>query len=79
MKIPTFILSLISLATPALADELNIYSNRQDALIAPVIEQFKEETGIDVNVAYFKNGIAQRLKSERRRTMADIVLTVDAA
>ena len=79
MKIKTFIVSLISLATPALADELNIYSNRQDALIAPVIEQFKEETGIDVNVAYFKNGIAQRLKSERRRTMADIVLTVDAA
>ena len=36
-------------ASPALADEVNIYSHRQPELIQPLLDQFTAETGIAVN------------------------------
>ena len=64
-------------ATPALADEVNIYSHRQPELIQPLLDKFTEETGIDVNVAFVDKGMAERLKAEGDRSPADLVLTVD--
>jgi iron(III) transport system substrate-binding protein len=72
-------LALIALlfATPALADEVNIYSHRQPELIQPLLDAFTAETGIDVNVAFVDKGMAERLKAEGSRSPADLVLTVD--
>ena len=64
-------------ATPAMADEVNIYSHRQPELIQPLLDKFTAETGIAVNVAFVDKGMAERLKAEGSRSPADLVLTVD--
>ena len=64
-------------ASPALAEEVNIYSHRQPELIQPLMDRFTEETGIAVNVAFVDKGMAERLKAEGDRSPADLVLTVD--
>lgn len=72
-------LALIALAfaSPALADEVNIYSHRQPELIQPLMDAFTAETGIEVNIAFVDKGMAERLTAEGSRSPADLVLTVD--
>ncbi|MFU8883300.1 MAG: Fe(3+) ABC transporter substrate-binding protein [Rhodobacterales bacterium] len=67
----------ITLAVPAFADEVNVYSYRQPGLLKPLTDAFTAETGITVNVAYLDKGMVERLTAEGRRTPADLVLTVD--
>lgn len=67
----------LAFASPALAEEINIYSHRQPELIQPLIDRFTEETGIAVNVAFVDQGMAERLKAEGDRSPADLILTVD--
>ena len=70
--------SVAVIAAPVLAD-VNIYTTRQPELIAPVIEAFTAQTGINVNLAYVNKGLVERLKAEGRRSPADLVMTVDIA
>ncbi len=72
-------LSLFALATPAVADEVNIYSLRQPELIQPLLDAFTAETGITVKVAHIDKGMVERLQSEGSRSPADVILTVDIA
>ena len=74
-------IALIALlfATPAIADEVNIYSHRQPELIQPLLDAFTAETGIAVNVAFVDKGMVERLVAEGDRSPADLVLTVDIA
>ena len=72
-------LALTSVALPALAQEINIYSHRQPELIQPLIDAFTAETGIAVNIAFVDKGMAERLTAEGDRSPADLVLTVDIA
>ena len=67
----------LAFATPAFAEEVNIYSHRQPELIQPLMDAFTAETGIIVNVAFVDKGMAERLKAEGDRSPADLVLTVD--
>ncbi|PSL20735.1 Fe(3+) ABC transporter substrate-binding protein [Shimia abyssi] len=76
-KAATAISTLIAVAAPAVADEVNIYSYRQPELIKPLTDAFTAETGIDVNVAYLSKGMVERLVAEGDRSPADVVLTVD--
>lgn len=76
-RLITYSLGLLSMVTPAMADEVNIYSYREPELIAPLTEAFTQETGIEVNVAYLSKGMVERLKAEGRRSPADVILTVD--
>jgi iron(III) transport system substrate-binding protein len=71
-----FLIAML-IASPAIADEVNIYSHRQPELIQPLLDQFTAETGIDVNIAFVDKGMAERLKAEGSRSPADLVLTVD--
>ena len=64
-------------ASPALADEVNLYSHRQPELIQPLMDAFTAQTGITVNIAFVDKGMAERLKAEGDRSPADLVLTVD--
>lgn len=71
--------ALTSVALPALAEEVNIYSHRQPELIQPLLDKFTEETGITVNIAFVDKGMTERLTAEGDRSPADLVLTVDIA
>ncbi|MBU2862263.1 Fe(3+) ABC transporter substrate-binding protein [Reinekea forsetii] len=65
-------------ATSALA-EINVYSSRQEALIKPLLDQFSEQTGIDVNLVSGKDdALITRLTTEGKRSPADILITADA-
>lgn len=77
MKTIASFLALASLAAPALAQEVNIYSYRQPELIQPLTDAFTAETGIKVNVAFLNKGMVERLNAEGSRSPADVVLTVD--
>ncbi|WP_298722140.1 Fe(3+) ABC transporter substrate-binding protein [uncultured Oceanisphaera sp.] len=68
-----------SFTSQAFAEEVNVYSNRQDFLIKPIIDTFTQETGIDVNVVFIKDGMGERLQREGRLSPADLVLTVDVS
>ncbi|MCV2870843.1 Fe(3+) ABC transporter substrate-binding protein [Defluviimonas sp. WL0050] len=78
-RTPLFALSMIALAGPALAEEVNVYSLRQPELVQPLFDKFTEETGIAVNVAFVEKGMVERLVSEGDRSPADLVMTVDIA
>ncbi|MZR29073.1 Fe(3+) ABC transporter substrate-binding protein [Sneathiella litorea] len=69
--------ALTSIATPALSEEVNLYSTRQESLIRPILDEFEKDTGIKVNVVFAKSGMLERLKSEGMNSPADAVLTVD--
>jgi iron(III) transport system substrate-binding protein len=77
MKITACILATTFLATPLLADEVNIYSYRQPELLKPLTDAFTANTGIEVNVAFLNKGMVERLNAEGSRSPADVVLTVD--
>lgn len=79
IRIKLLATAAILAATPALADEVNVYTTRQAFLIEPVMEAFTKETGIAVNLAYVDKGLVERLKSEGSRSPADLVMTVDIA
>ncbi len=76
MKLAAFTLAAF-LATPALAQEVNVYSYRQPELIKPLTDAFTAKTGIAVNVAFLEKGMIERLRAEGERTPADVILTVD--
>jgi len=66
-------------STPALSQELNIYSHRQAFLLNPLLEGFKKQTGTKINIVFASKGLIQRLIAEGPRSPADIILTVDIA
>ena len=61
----------------ALANEVNIYSHRQQFLLQPFLDKFTAQTGIKTNVVFASKGLAQRLEAEGPASPADLVLTVD--
>ncbi len=68
-----------ALSSTAPAEEVNIYSARQEVLIKPLLDQFSTQTGITVNLVAGKaDALVQRLQSEGINSPADILLTVDA-
>ena len=66
------------LSSAASADEVNIYTTREPGLIQPLLDAFKDSTGITVNTVFLKDGLAERVASEGESSPADILMTVDA-
>ncbi len=59
---------------------LTIYSGRSEELVGPIIEQFKETTGIEVRVRYGKTSeMAATILEEGRKSPADIFFAQDPA
>lgn len=56
---------------------VNIYSYRQPELIAPLLDKFTAETGIETQVLNLKDGILERMKAEGANSPADVIFTVD--
>ncbi|MBT0587547.1 extracellular solute-binding protein [Alteromonas oceanisediminis] len=64
----------------AQSDEVvNVYSARKEALIKPLLDQFTESTGIEVNlVTGNADALISRMQSEGQFSPVDILLTTDA-
>ncbi|MBT4219601.1 MAG: Fe(3+) ABC transporter substrate-binding protein [Rhodospirillaceae bacterium] len=71
------IATAMSSGTASAAGEVNLYSERQPFLMAPLLDAFSKETGIKVNMVYIKKGMLERLKAEGMNSPADMVLTAD--
>lgn len=69
---------LPGIALPVQADQVNIYSARNEALIKPLLDRFTGQTGIRVNMVTGEaDALLKRLQFEGRNTPADVFLTVD--
>jgi len=61
------------------ADEVVVYSARNEQLIKPLYDAYTKETGVKVKFITDKEGpLMARLKAEGRNTPADVFMTVDA-
>lgn len=70
-------LSASVLASPALAQSVNLYTTREPALLNPVLEAFTKDTGVKVNAVFLKDGLQERIKAEGANSPADVMLVVD--
>lgn len=61
------------------ANEIVVYSARNEQLIKPLFDAYTKETGTNIKFLTDKEGaLLQKLKAEGSNTPADILLTVDA-
>jgi len=73
------VLALIATSLPALAEEVVVYSARNEQLIKPLFDAYTKDTGVAVKFITDKEGpLMARLKAEGNNTPADMLLTVDA-
>ena len=74
-----FSLAIFGLGGVAHADEVVVYSARNEQLIKPLFDAYTKETGVNIKFITDKEGpLLQRLKAEGANTPADLLLTVDA-
>ncbi|MEP1449153.1 MAG: extracellular solute-binding protein [Paraglaciecola sp.] len=78
-KIISCIFVIVTLLSPAVvAEQVNLYSARKEALIKPLLDSFTQQTGISVNLVTGKaDNLITRLKSEGKYSPADLLLTTD--
>ena len=77
-RILTTIATILTLTGTAVqSNEINVYSYRQPELIKPLFDAFSKETGIDINIAFLRKGLVEKLLAEGSRSPADLVVTVD--
>ncbi|MBN2647359.1 MAG: Fe(3+) ABC transporter substrate-binding protein [Thiotrichales bacterium] len=71
--------SLLPLSAAQAVEEVNVYSARQAQLIKPLLDEFTQQTNIQVNLITSKaDELLKRLESEGRRSPADVLITTDA-
>jgi iron(III) transport system substrate-binding protein len=81
MTFPRLIAALLlaAVALPAAAEDVVVYSARNEQLIKPLFDAYTRDTGVQIKFITDKEGpLMARLKAEGRNTPADVLLTVDA-
>lgn len=71
--------ALLYFAPAASAQEVNVYTYREPALIKPLLDAFTAETGIKVSTIFAKEGLEERIAAEGTRSPADVFMTADVA
>lgn len=75
----SLILLLFTVIGPVSAETLTLYSGRSKSLVEPIIKQFEEKTGIQVEVSYAgSTQLAAALLTEGDKTPADLFWAQDA-
>jgi iron(III) transport system substrate-binding protein len=70
---------LLALSGLASAEELVVYSARNEQLIKPLFDAYTKQTGVQIKFVTDKEGpLMERLKAEAANTPADLLITVDA-
>ena len=77
LKVAMLMTAAALCAAPAAADEVNVYTYREAALVKPLFDAFTKDTGVKVNVISASSGLEQRIKTEGANSPADVLLTVD--
>jgi iron(III) transport system substrate-binding protein len=79
LRLPVVLVALLAVAAPACSggrEALTIYSGRDEALVGPLLEDFAEETGIDIDVKYGDSGeLALLIAEEGDASPADVFLS----
>ena len=71
--------ALLSAALAPAADELVVYSARNEQLIKPLFDAYTKETGTPIKfLTGSESALLEKLKTEGAATPADILITVDA-
>ena len=79
LSISLLLLSLSIAPSAQSAEEVNIYSARQEVLIRPLLDAFTTSTGITVNViSSDADALLNRIENEAQNSPADVLLTTDA-
>ena len=72
-----FVAALALCGHAAAAEEVNLYTTREPALIQPLLEAFNKSSGVKVNTVFLKDGMLERVKAEGTRSPADVLMAVD--
>jgi iron(III) transport system substrate-binding protein len=79
LRIAVLITAVATSACTRNADELAVYSARNEQLIKPVFDRYTAETGVGIRFVTDDAGpLIERLAAESTNSPADILLTVDA-
>jgi iron(III) transport system substrate-binding protein len=74
--IPVAVVAVLASGCSLGDDPLTIYSGRTENLVGPILEEFTEETGIDVEVRYGDSAdLALLIEEEGERSPADVFLS----
>ncbi|MES9898337.1 MAG: extracellular solute-binding protein [Sedimenticola sp.] len=66
------------LSAQALADTVTIYSSREGELIEPILQQFSDRTGVEINYIHGKaDSLISQMVEEGESSQADLLLTSD--
>lgn len=72
------LIAAVSLPIIAQDDVLTVYSGRSESLIGPLLEQFTEDTGIEVEVLYGgTSAVANQILTEGENSPADVFIAQD--
>ena len=70
--------SSVACGRASASDELVVYSGRSESLVEPIIQQFRDATGMKVNVKYASTGeLAATLLEEGSKSPADLFFAQD--
>ncbi len=72
-------IAALSITSTAIADEVVVYSARNEQLIKPLFDAYTKQTGTAIKFVTDKEGpLLEKLKAEGANTPADLLITVDA-
>ncbi len=70
-------LGIFQTAPAVAADIIKIFTYRQPALLAPILDAYTKATGVEFQTVYAPKGLVARLQAEGTSAQADIVITTD--